>query len=174
MASSEIFFLMVIWKEHYNFKCRTLLCFIIFYIVYSIFQSEFFRKKMINNVIYFKIQKNRIVLQTTKMGLKILLLLNEKPLNFTILKNTKLEGAISGPNWAPILQAQIWARSGRAFHYWSGARQITLSGPHFSRSGPDRRPTKISARDTVQHLFIQIRWKLQIFCKNKENTQNVK
>ena len=75
MASSEIFFLMVIWKEHYNFKCRTLLCFIIFYIVYSIFQSEFFRKKMINNVIYFKIQKNRIVLQTTKMGLKIILFL---------------------------------------------------------------------------------------------------
>ena len=40
-------------KENYNFKCRTLLCFIIFYIVYSIFQSEFFRKKIINNVIYF-------------------------------------------------------------------------------------------------------------------------
>ena len=38
---------------YYDFKCRTLLCFIIFYIVYSIFQSEFFRKKMINNVIYF-------------------------------------------------------------------------------------------------------------------------
>ena len=34
-------------KENYNFKCRTLLCFIIFYIVYSIFQSEFFRKKII-------------------------------------------------------------------------------------------------------------------------------
>ena len=67
-------------------------------------------------------------------------------LNFTICRNTKLEGAISGPDRAPILQAQIWARSGRAFHYWSGARQITLSGPHFSRSGPDRRPTIISAR----------------------------
>ena len=40
-------------KENYNFKCRTLLCFIIFYIVYSIFQSEFFRKKIINNEIYF-------------------------------------------------------------------------------------------------------------------------
>ena len=74
------------------------------------------------------------------------MLLNEKPLNFTIFKNTKLEGAISGPNRAPILRAQIWARSGRAFHYWSGARQITLLEPHFSRSGPDRRPTKISAR----------------------------
>ena len=41
------------WKENYNFKCRTLLCFIIFYIIYSIFQSKFFRKKIINNVIYF-------------------------------------------------------------------------------------------------------------------------
>ena len=81
------------------------------------------------------------------------MLLNEKPLNFTIFKNTKLEGAISGPDRAPILQAQIWARSGRAFHYWSGARQITLLGPHFSLSGPDRRPTKISARD-VSHLFL--------------------
>ena len=30
-------------KENYNFKCRTLLCLIIFYIVYSIFKSEFFR-----------------------------------------------------------------------------------------------------------------------------------
>ena len=60
-------------KENYNFKCRTLLCFIISYIVYAIFQSKFFRKKMINNVIYFQIQKNRIVLQTTKMGLKIVL-----------------------------------------------------------------------------------------------------
>ena len=40
-------------KENYNFKCRTLLCLIIFYIVYSIFQSEFFRKKIMNNVIYF-------------------------------------------------------------------------------------------------------------------------
>ena len=67
-----------------------------------------------------------------------------------IFKNTKLEGAISGPDRAPILQDQIWARSGRAFHYWSGARQITLSGPHFSRSGPDRRPTKISARVNVK------------------------
>ena len=67
------------------------------------------------------------------------MLLNEKPLNFSIFKNTKLEGAISEPDRAPILQAQIWARSGRAFHYWSGARQITLSGP-------DRQPTKISAR----------------------------
>ena len=38
-------------KENYNFKCRALLCCIIFYIVYSIFQSEFFRKKIINNVI---------------------------------------------------------------------------------------------------------------------------
>ena len=67
-------------------------------------------------------------------------------LNFTICRNTKLEGAISGPDRAPILQAQIWSRSGRAFHYWSGARQITLSGPYFCRSGPDRRLTKISAR----------------------------
>ena len=75
-----------------------------------------------------------------------LLLLNEKPLNFTIYRNTQLEEAISGPDRAPILQAQIWARSGRAFHYWSGARQINLSGPHFSRSGPDQRLTKISAR----------------------------
>ena len=49
-----IFFLLtIIWKENYNFKCRTLLCFIIFYIVYSILQSEYFRKKIINNVIYF-------------------------------------------------------------------------------------------------------------------------
>ena len=40
-------------KENYNFNCRTLLCFIIFNIVYSIFQSKFFRKKIINNVIYF-------------------------------------------------------------------------------------------------------------------------
>ena len=64
------------------------------------------------------------------------------PLNFTIFKNTKLEGAISGPDRAPILQAQIWDRSGRAFHYWSGARQITLSGP-------DRRPTKISERECL-------------------------
>ena len=40
-------------KENYNFNCRTLLCFIIFYIVYSILQSVFFRKKIINNVIYF-------------------------------------------------------------------------------------------------------------------------
>ena len=40
-------------KGNYHFKCRTLLCFIIFYIVYSIFQSEFFEKKIINNVIYF-------------------------------------------------------------------------------------------------------------------------
>ena len=114
-----------------------------------------------------------IVLQTTKMGLKIilyvyfwlyccitnlnlwkkffwnnyLLLINQNLLNFTICRNTKLEGAISGPDRAPILQAQIWSRSGRAFHYWSGARQITLSGPHFSRSGLDRRLTKISARE---------------------------
>ena len=29
-------------KENYNFKCRALFCFIIFYIVYSILQSEFF------------------------------------------------------------------------------------------------------------------------------------
>ena len=65
-----------------------------------------------------------------------LLLLNEKSLNFTIYRNTQLEGAISGPDRAPILQAQIWARSGRAFHYWSGARQINLSGPHFFRSAP--------------------------------------
>ena len=48
----------------------------------------------------------------------------------------KLEGAISGPDRAPNFQAQIWARSGRAFHYWSGARHIALLGPHFSRSGP--------------------------------------
>ena len=68
-----------------------------------------------------------------------LLLLNVKPLNFIICRSTKLEGAISGPDRAPILQSQIWARSGRAFHYWSGARQNTLSGP-------DQRPTKISAR----------------------------
>ena len=40
-------------KENYNFKYRTLLCFILFYIVYSILQSEFFRKKIIYNVIYF-------------------------------------------------------------------------------------------------------------------------
>ena len=33
--------------------CRTSLCFVIFYIVYSIFQSEFFRKKIIDNVIFF-------------------------------------------------------------------------------------------------------------------------
>ena len=78
----------------------------------------------------------------------------KKPLNFTICRNTQLEGAISGPDRAPILQAQVWARSGRAFHYWSGARQITLSGPHFSRSGPDRRPTKISARGRVVLLKI--------------------
>ena len=65
-----------------------------------------------------------------------LLLLNENLLNFTICRNTKLEGAISGLDRAPILQAQIWARSGGAFHYWSGARQITLSEPHFSRSAP--------------------------------------
>ena len=51
--SGQIFLLTVIWKENYNFKCITLLCFIIFYIIYSIFQSEFFRKKIINNVIYF-------------------------------------------------------------------------------------------------------------------------
>ena len=78
------------------------------------------------------------------------MLLNEKPLNFTICQNTKLEGAISGPDRAPILQAEIWARSGRAFHYWSGARQISLSGPHVSRSGPDRRPTKISTREPLK------------------------
>ena len=60
-------------KENYNFKCRTLLCLTIFYIVYSIFQSEFFRKQIINSVFYFQIQKNRIVLQTMKMGLKIIL-----------------------------------------------------------------------------------------------------
>ena len=59
-----------------------------------------------------------------------LLLLNENLLNFTIGRDTKLEGAISGPDRVLILQAG----SGRAFHYWSGARQITLSGPHFSRS----------------------------------------
>ena len=40
-------------KKYYNFKCRTLLCFIIFYIVYSILQNEFFRQNVINNVIYF-------------------------------------------------------------------------------------------------------------------------
>ena len=40
-------------NENYDFKCRTLLCFVIFYIVYLILQSEFFRKKIINNVIYF-------------------------------------------------------------------------------------------------------------------------
>ena len=39
-------------KKNYNFKSRTLLCFIIFYIVYSILQCEFFRQKIINNVIY--------------------------------------------------------------------------------------------------------------------------
>ena len=49
-------------------------------------------------------------------------------------RNTKLEGAISGPDRTTILQCQISAISGRSFHYWSGARQITLSGPHFSRS----------------------------------------
>ena len=81
-----------------------------------------------------------------------LLLLNVKPLNYTICRNTKLEGVISGPDRAPILQAQIWAWSGRAFHYWSGARQITLSGPHFSRSGPDQRPTKISARELINDM----------------------
>ena len=112
-------------KENYNFKCRTLLYFIIFYIVYSIFQSKYFRKKIINNVIYFSIQKNRIVLQTMKMGLKIilfvyswlyccitklnlwntffwtnyLLLLNENLLNFTICRNKKLEGASPGPHF---------------------------------------------------------------------------
>ena len=84
------------------------------------------------------------------MGLKIntvfILLIILLPLNFTICRNTKLEGAISGPDRAPILQAQLWARLGRAFHYWSGARQITLSGPHFSRPGSNWRPTNISAR----------------------------
>ena len=76
-----------------------------------------------------------------------LLLLNENLLNFTICRNTKLKGAKSGPDRVPILQAQICVRSGKAFHYWSGARQITLSGPHFFWLRIDRRPTKISARD---------------------------
>ena len=124
-----------------------------FYIVYSISQSKFFRNKIINNLIYFYIQKNRIVLQTTKMGLKIILFVYL--LNFTICRNTKLEGAISGPDRTPILQAEIWDRSGRAFHYWSGARQIALSGSHFSRSGPDRRPTNISA-------WVYVEWWLPV------------
>ena len=49
-----------------------------------------------------------------------------------------------------IIRGHIWIRSGRAFHYWSGARQITLSGPIF----PDRRPTKISARGEVSRAEI--------------------
>ena len=77
---------------------------------------------------------------------QVFTVIKQKPFKFYyIYRNKKLEGAISGPNRAPILQAQIWARSGRAFHYWSGARQITLSRPHFSRLGPDRRHTTISA-----------------------------
>ena len=81
----------------------------------------------------------KLNLRNTFFGINYLLLLNENLLNFTICRNKKLEGDIPGPDRASNFQAQIWARLGRAFHYWSGARQITLSGP-------DRRTTKISAR----------------------------
>ena len=77
-----------------------------------------------------------------------------------------------------IRRGHIWARSGphftgpdlaqscEEFHYWSGDRQITLSGPHFTWSGPHWRPTKISARGCF-YLFLNFWHFFVVVYKNR-------